>query len=239
MFWQLDVSNLPNITYCRIVSQFWKQSTAAKVHLQTWEVLWSSGIKANQTTLHSMWKADQNLSKWGINEEGKMDENGQYGNTWKKILEQKDAKGCKRHSMLSSQLPQLCGGRSERKAKTFIVLCSCALALLHRGKWNWNLDNELLLNALHWALSNSTFQGKTWWQQWPAKALTVASPQAGQKIWDREEWLTARQHVSTSARQSSSCTWPHTLEGYESRLTSSPSLRHQFPSSKSPFGVQR
>lgn len=145
----------------------------------------------------------------------------------KKILEQKDTKGCKRHSMLSSQLPQLCGGRRERKAKTFIVLCSCALALLHRGKWNWNLDNEFLLNALHWALSNSTFQGKTWWQQWPAKALTVASPQAGQKIWDREEWLTAR--------QSSSCTWPHTLEGYESRLTSSPSLRHQFPSSKSPF----
>jgi hypothetical protein len=42
-----------------------------------------------------------------------------------------------------------------------------------------------------------------------------------------------------TARQSSSCTWPHTLEGYESRLTSSPSLRHQFPSSKSPFGVQR
>ena len=62
-------------------------------------------------------------------------------------------------TLLSSQLPQLCGGRSERKAETFIVLCYCArLALLQRGKWNWNLDSQLLLNALRWALSNSICQ---------------------------------------------------------------------------------
>ena len=74
-----------------------------------------------------------------------MDENG---TTIMRIREQKQ-KECKGHSLLSSQFPNLCGGRGERKAKTFIVLCSCALVLLQRGKWNWNLDNELLLNALH------------------------------------------------------------------------------------------